>query len=335
MPIEATCQCGARFRLPDSAAGKRARCKRCGASVTIPSHDLYAISEPERSAGDSETRLAPPPLPVASPHHPDDTATTHLRSGESGSGSREAAFDELSRGRTFRQDLLDSFVFLLEPANAVTIGALALMLVVAQGIGAMVPIGGLLVKMAAGAYAGAFCFAVLLETASGEDDLPTVMIKDLRDDLVGPALEFAGSWLVVAWPALVLQGLIAADVVAVPDLVVTGLFVAGAFFWPAVVLMVAIGNGLSGLWPHSVIRTVMAAPASYLAIWCVLLVAALLLWVPNSDAFASFVINASPARVMILEAVNIVLSLIVAVIAMRVIGLFYRHHKHRFPWVAE
>lgn len=37
MPIEVGCECGKRFRAPDSAAGKRGRCSGCGRTLTIPS----------------------------------------------------------------------------------------------------------------------------------------------------------------------------------------------------------------------------------------------------------------------------------------------------------
>ena len=335
MPIEATCQCGARFRLPDSAAGKRARCKRCGASVTIPSRDLYAISEPERSADDSETRLAPPPLPVTSPHHPDDTATTNPRSGQSGPGLRAAALDELSRERTFRQDLLDSLVFYLDPANIVTIGVLAFVVAVIGPFAAFIPVIGVYVSFSIIGYFCAFCFGVIVDTAAGEDELSTVGVDDVWDDLVWPLFRFAGSWLFLWLPAIALRSLSAADLVAVPDAAVATLFVVGTFFWPAFVLMVAINGGFAGIWPQTVVRTVLAAPGAYLASWGVLLMAGMAWWVPNSEEFTFFVSNASPRALIVLDLVSTVVGVVASVVAMRVIGLFYRHFKHRFPWVAE
>ncbi len=29
------CQCGAKYRFPDSSIGKRAKCKKCGAVITL------------------------------------------------------------------------------------------------------------------------------------------------------------------------------------------------------------------------------------------------------------------------------------------------------------
>jgi hypothetical protein len=57
MPIDVTCDaCGARFKAPDAAAGKRGKCKKCGAVITVPvpepigapaaEDDMYDIAEP-------------------------------------------------------------------------------------------------------------------------------------------------------------------------------------------------------------------------------------------------------------------------------------------------
>jgi hypothetical protein len=71
MPIDVTCDaCGARFKAPDAAAGKRGKCKKCGAVIAVPEpvpaaasdDDMYDIAEP-------------PPLP-ASAVRPPSLATT-------------------------------------------------------------------------------------------------------------------------------------------------------------------------------------------------------------------------------------------------------------------
>jgi hypothetical protein len=58
MPIDVSCDaCGARFKAPDAAAGKRGKCKKCGAAITVPvpepvpaaaaEDDMYDIAEPD------------------------------------------------------------------------------------------------------------------------------------------------------------------------------------------------------------------------------------------------------------------------------------------------
>ena len=78
MPIDVACVCGATFKAPDSAAGRRARCKRCGETVTIPSLDEpYPIvlddpPPPEVAAPALSTGIVveSPPLIAASPVKP-------------------------------------------------------------------------------------------------------------------------------------------------------------------------------------------------------------------------------------------------------------------------
>ena len=80
MGIPVTCDsCGARFKAPDSAAGKKGKCSKCGARIVVPAlapaaaavapaeDDLYDV------AGDS----APPPIssrpPPAPAYNPSST----------------------------------------------------------------------------------------------------------------------------------------------------------------------------------------------------------------------------------------------------------------------
>jgi len=87
MPIDVTCDaCGSRFKAPDTAAGKKGKCKKCGAVIVIPTpepvgappeDDLYDIAEPaapqparpykpSTSPGASAAAPPPPPPPVPS-----------------------------------------------------------------------------------------------------------------------------------------------------------------------------------------------------------------------------------------------------------------------------
>lgn len=66
MGIAFTCpQCGQAFRVADAAAGKKARCKRCGLSMLVPtvSGEDPLIFATEVDDGPSPTRRPPPPLP--------------------------------------------------------------------------------------------------------------------------------------------------------------------------------------------------------------------------------------------------------------------------------
>ena len=74
MPIDLTCDtCGARFKAPDAAAGKKGKCKKCGATIAVP------VPEPVPAAaadGDMYDLAEPPPLPASAVRPPPIPTTT-------------------------------------------------------------------------------------------------------------------------------------------------------------------------------------------------------------------------------------------------------------------
>ena len=79
MPLSVQCgECGAKYSVDEKLAGKRAKCKKCGASMTIPApasagaadDDLSALMELAQGRGEDAPlpprhRVAPPPAPPA------------------------------------------------------------------------------------------------------------------------------------------------------------------------------------------------------------------------------------------------------------------------------
>ena len=59
MPIEFACQCGAKFRVAESMAGKSARCNACQAVVVVP--------QPVAVAAAARTQIARPQTPAHPP----------------------------------------------------------------------------------------------------------------------------------------------------------------------------------------------------------------------------------------------------------------------------
>src|SRR5207248_9797396 len=59
MPITFSCSCGKVFRVPESAAGKRAKCPKCGSVIVVPQPERKAEPATEE---DAEPR---PPAPAA------------------------------------------------------------------------------------------------------------------------------------------------------------------------------------------------------------------------------------------------------------------------------
>jgi len=254
--------------------------------------------------------------------------------------------------RSFWPDLVASFIFFMNPGNLIAFISLATASVLVAFVQIIPFLGCFTVVLVWGvnAYICAFLLATVRETAAGEDDLPAVWISSVWDDLVLPGLQFAGTWLFVLLPAIALACYVwweAGD----PDLeifsvrtawqgkglarAVPVLMLAGLFFWPTVVLAVAIGGTFAGLWPHVVIRTALCAPLAYLAICAALITSYVLSTLPTNP---SVVAAAGPTTLSSLAGFWVaseVAGLYSSIVSMRVIGLFYRHYKHRFPWVAE
>src|SRR5437763_77304 len=65
MPIPLTCSCTARMNAPDSAAGKKVRCPKCGAALAVPGGAPAASPPPAPSK--RPARAAPRPQPVFAP----------------------------------------------------------------------------------------------------------------------------------------------------------------------------------------------------------------------------------------------------------------------------
>jgi hypothetical protein len=68
MAIPVTCDsCGARFKAPDAAAGKKGKCSKCGAKIVVPAPAPAAADEDDMY---DLAAAAPPPLPAAPPPAP-------------------------------------------------------------------------------------------------------------------------------------------------------------------------------------------------------------------------------------------------------------------------
>ncbi|MHC4441887.1 MAG: zinc ribbon domain-containing protein [Planctomycetota bacterium] len=347
MAIRYNCKCGAKIKLPDNAVGRKARCKTCSHIFTVPV-DSIPEDEPipwidEFARTESETgdkspvevdieSQYPPPEPPPVPEQPQTDDEDDLY------GEHEWI---MPPERPFWMDLLHSFIFFTYPANLITfmfitlIHALTLILPFIPFIGcAGIILGWMLTGFIYG-YLASFCMTVILETATGRDELPTVAFSDAWEELFMPLIRFIGSWLLVLAPAIILPPLIAKIDSQLAWYAVRILVFIGIFLWPVVLLCVAIGGGFRGLWPHMIIRTVISAPIAYLAIWITLLAAAGLVIFPATPQFTSIVQRFAPGAQFPLVLVNLIIGTYAMIVSMRSIGLYYRHHKKKFPWTAE
>lgn len=101
MAIEVQCACGKTYKLPDTKAGKRVRCKACKEPIEVPDLEAKATAsaadaespvdrEARRAAATPGRKAAPPAAPPpprlakpdfeVAPYNPDDLLTTFTKS---------------------------------------------------------------------------------------------------------------------------------------------------------------------------------------------------------------------------------------------------------------
>lgn len=357
MAIHYTCRCGANIRLPGNVVGRKARCNSCGHIFTVPAPEAVEDKsssiplepelpvrpraktvEPAQPANawpvstelaDRDDILAPP---VDAPRYLPPPVTA---------GALAEDDDELGPGKSYWADLAGTFLFILEGANSVTFLFITLVQMLAMGSGFLMGRVHVFLFLALALLWGYLCtfyMAVIRETAGGEDELPNCS-PESRFELAGNIFQFAGTWLLVFVPAVAFAAITYFNFGQVDWTVVKIIGLVGIFFWPALILGVATCGGFHGLWPHLVVRTVTAAPLAYLGLWGVLFVAGWLQALPYSDSFQSLLAklskNAGGGPIMGSIIINAILTTYASIVAMRAIGLYYRHYKRRFPWTAE
>lgn len=373
--------CGARYRVPDNAAGKRTTCKRCGQSFRIP--EAVAVSAPppvgappappagtggaglidleSLAAGQAMAppiHAAPPATPSAAPVAPWPPAGGP-NAGEMGTASDSSSY------RDYLLDIGRSLLLFRGAGNLATFLVIWLIVVVSKYLlllaFACLPLLAALVLL--GWYI-AYQLNVVLAAAGGEEDLPApAFISGWVDDIIIPFVRMLGSRLLARLPAAVLLAGAAMHygagfgdlfgpilwfvfgnydlLLRLPDgpvQVVAGLvLVFGLFLWPMFVLIVAAGSLFDLRRLDLILETVVRAFPAYL-------IAAVVVWVSTGAGLvSSALLTAAGLSGMRVGHVNWSMMLMLplglalievytTLVAMRTIGLFYHHFKHKFAW---
>ena len=350
MAISVQCACGARYRVPDSAMGKHARCKMCGDKFAIPL--LEKVDEPGPL---SELGALPPGAAIEPPRPPAGvsvSATPAVAHGRHGGGGARASAATAQRehARAYFRAVGRAFGFPLRPRNLAPffvlwfIVCLKIPLMYAGCLGL---IGMLIVQ----AYYFAFCLNTMGDAANGEEDLTQVVLSgSWVDDLIVPAFKFLVSWIAVWAPAAIY-------LVAVVDLDVWILiammfhnsfdpvfadgssadrtlflvyYMGGLFFWPILILSIGLG-GMPGIFRIDLIlRTIVKTFPAY--VFTVVLTFAALS-IPFVYGWLSLeFLDSSLGLRLALPIMIYGLELYAMIVAMRVIGLYYYYFKDRFAW---
>ncbi|MHC4259777.1 MAG: hypothetical protein ACYSTF_05120, partial [Planctomycetota bacterium] len=182
-----------------------------------------------------------------------------------------------------------------------------------------------------------FYLNIIYETALGIDKLPEIYLGTSITFLwyvVKPFLIFFLTVVAVQIPFIIAlsllrdKGLTAMNMWTLelgPRLILQSLFVLGLFFFPIAVLTVAVGKDITLLRPDYLLKPVSTAFIPYL------IVVGLLVVVDVAETQTTQYTGAGFST----TAAHLTLNLgvqVIAIIAMRSIGLFYRHYAPHFSW---
>lgn len=240
------------------------------------------------------------------------------------------------------RDVLKSFTFHFAGRGPWMLG-MTVILVTAAPFVARFGIGGLLLGLAIEGLYCAMLLSIVLDTCAGEDELPSLDAGDANGVGIFKALGlFIAGTLFVLWPFagwLVLMEVSSSSLLASP-LLGMALVILGVLLWPMTMLTIAVnGFSLEHLRYDRQLATIARAPGAYLCICAALgavvgmaygasLLAQGLL--PGGRGVGSIL-----ARAIALLFVGSVCQVYFSFASMRIIGLFYRHYKARFAWLAE
>jgi hypothetical protein len=103
LAIPVTCSCGQDYQLPDSLAGRKIKCKRCGGVVAVPgANPLQAASAPPKSVPPPRLEV---PSPVAASAPPEVPEKEKRRKKKSRRGKKRSSYDDYALGDSLEDRL--------------------------------------------------------------------------------------------------------------------------------------------------------------------------------------------------------------------------------------
>lgn len=249
---------------------------------------------------------------------------------------------DLDKQRTYWRDVGYAFSFVRNPTNLAGWAMLAMVLFFLENVPGILFI--FIVKLIFIGMIYGFYMEIIRCAANGELDLPMIpMWENLIESLVIPIAQFVGTQVILILPAVLTffylrsEGRAGADLYTIPII----LGAVGLFFWPVFLLAVSLG-GLSVLARMDlIVRTVFSAPVPYLVTWAMVMGVTYLSVVglevagaSDADGVGGMISQVrEPAAVSLgRSAARAVVESYVEIVTMFLIGLYYRHFKHRFPW---
>ncbi len=225
----------------------------------------------------------------------------------------------------------------LVPVRSMGDGVMVFILVILTVYSAL-PTYGIFMLISQLCVRGMVCaifFNIILETANGNDDLPSLSeIPDMWGGFLRPLLMFFASVIYAFVPGIILSFAyaslastfsndenIATLILCCPIL----LFAVGLFLWPMIILTMALNDGFI-VRPDYVFKSIIRMIGPYI-LCCICLYVAVFVctWAleATKDKSDDFLVIAIIAQVG---------SLLVQIYSMRAIGLLYRHYQDRLEW---
>lgn len=317
--IAISCQCGARYRVPEKLAGKRVKCKQCGSPIPIP------VPEPAPEAADEYEvdLLADEPATIGG------TAVAGPAVISVPAAAARPASDKSSHLGPYLRDCAASLMFFAETGNLLRFVIVAAITMLRPLLW-YAPCIGLLALIIVFGWIFSFLFNVLLNAADGQRDLPELtLMEGLMQTVIAPCFKFLAALIVACCP-MVVYGVIDPEAVEQGEPTFWVFVGLGVFLWPMAILMVGIGGISSFARPDLIVRTLIRTLMPYLLV-CVLTAGALVgSWFIHQTLTGSGG-KGSEHPIALLCALE-VLELYAWVLVMRFLGLYYHHFKTRFAW---
>lgn len=297
MTIEFNCpQCGALIAFDGKHAGKRAKCLSCGQRLVIPAE---SFQKPKKAEPEPEPKEDPLP------------------------GFYRAVF-------------VDSWKLFISPRNATPLAFVAAVVCFRFFLAPTCCLNHVANFVIWGWLAG-FYLTVISHTAVDDDQLPEIDIGTsitFALYIVGPLFVFLFTLLLVELPFIIGLALAKDSGVTFDNLwsgfsglhlLLQALLLGGLFLFPAAILTTAVGESFSLLRPDYLLAPLPRAFFPYLVPVALLTAACLLEMHTTQYTFAESAVTAKDL------ALNLLVQ-VAAIVAMRSIGLFYRHYACHFKW---
>jgi len=205
-------------------------------------------------------------------------------------------------------------------------------------LGLLLATGMIVVSLFAFGWVSAYYMAIIRNTAGGDDRLPNSSLSGTDSTAATGLGHFVLTWFCLLLPAMLLATARSMWNLNIPDVWIHTLMVFALVMWPMGILCVSIG-GISVFFRFDLmVYSVLATFWAYVVVWVILLAAVYggrfaieLITLPTpTGAPAPFAGHPLAATALIA-----VLITYISIVAMKAIGLYYRHFKHRFAWSWE